>query len=213
MLTRDEHQTLEEPLRVAEPKRPSEPCASAQRYAARVRRLKLSVAVWAVWTIGITTLWVVNEWQANGAFERFGHEGDPGQWNPTLWALGVGIPTLVVGIMALGVYFVRPAAGREALGIQRLRFKAKRLRRNPAAMIAPCTARGVPTGDAIPAEVEFLPAGEHAHVDRLMAEKYRVRRDPDPADLPAGDEAPRQGSERAGDGRVPGDHADVRPAR
>jgi hypothetical protein len=55
-------------------------------------------------------------------------------------------------------------------------YKAKRLRRNPAAMVAPCTARGVPKGDAIPVQVEFLPPDEHARVDRLMAEKYRVDR-------------------------------------
>ena len=55
-------------------------------------------------------------------------------------------------------------------------YKAKRLRRNPAAMVAPCTARGLPKGDAIPVEVEFLPPDKHARVDRLMAEKYRVDR-------------------------------------
>ena len=55
-------------------------------------------------------------------------------------------------------------------------YKAKRLRRNPAAMVAPCTARGVPKGEAIPVQVEFLPPDEHARVDRLMAEKYRVDR-------------------------------------
>jgi PPOX class probable F420-dependent enzyme len=55
-------------------------------------------------------------------------------------------------------------------------WKAKRLRRNPAAAVAPSDARGRPTGAAIPAQVEFLPPEEWAHVDRLMAEKYRVRR-------------------------------------
>lgn len=55
-------------------------------------------------------------------------------------------------------------------------YKAKRLRRNPAAMVAPCTARGVPKGDAIPVQVEFLPPDAHARVDRLMAEKYRLDR-------------------------------------
>ena len=55
-------------------------------------------------------------------------------------------------------------------------YKAKRLRRNPAAMVAPCTARGVPQGDAVPVEVEFLSPDKHARVDRLMAEKYRVDR-------------------------------------
>jgi hypothetical protein len=43
-------------------------------------------------------------------------------------------------------------------------------------MVAPCTARGVPQGDAVPVEVEFLPPDEHARVDRLVAEKYRVDR-------------------------------------
>jgi PPOX class probable F420-dependent enzyme len=55
-------------------------------------------------------------------------------------------------------------------------YKAKRLRRNPSAMVAPCTARGVPKGDAIPVQVEFLSPDEHARVDRLMAEKYQVDR-------------------------------------
>jgi PPOX class probable F420-dependent enzyme len=55
-------------------------------------------------------------------------------------------------------------------------YKAKRLRRNPAAMVGPCTATGRPTADAVPATVEFLPADEHGHVDRLMARKYRVDR-------------------------------------
>jgi PPOX class probable F420-dependent enzyme len=54
--------------------------------------------------------------------------------------------------------------------------KAKRLRRNPLATVAPCTARGTPTGDAISVRVEFLPPGEYARVDGLMAQRYRVRR-------------------------------------
>jgi len=124
MLTRDEHRVLEQPPAAARPTRPDELRMAARRYAARVRRLKLSAAVWGMWTILITTLWVVHEWDVNGAFERFGHEGDPGQWNPTLWALGIGIPTLIVGIMALAVYFVRSAAERAVLRMQRLKFHA-----------------------------------------------------------------------------------------
>lgn len=122
MLTRDEHRVVEERRRAVRPTRPDELRMAARRYAARVRRLKLSVALWGVWTILITTLWVTHEWDVNGAFERFGHEGDPGQWNPTLWALGLGVATLIVGIMALGVYFVRPTVDRAVLRIQRLKF-------------------------------------------------------------------------------------------
>jgi len=53
-------------------------------------------------------------------------------------------------------------------------YKARRLRHNPAAMVAPCTARGVAKGDAIPVHVEFLHDGDHARVDALMSEKYRI---------------------------------------
>jgi hypothetical protein len=120
--TGGEHRVLQEPPRTARPTRPDERRMATRRYAARVRRLKLSVVAWGVWTILITTLWVAHEWHANGVFERFGHEGDPGQWNPTLWALGVGVPTLVVGIMALGVYFVRPTTDPAMLRTERLKF-------------------------------------------------------------------------------------------
>jgi hypothetical protein len=104
------------------PTPPNELRRAARRYAARVRRLKLSAVAWGVWTVLVTTLWVAHQWNANGALERFGHEGDPGQWNPTLWALGIGIPTLIVGIMALAVYFVRPTADPAIARMQRLKF-------------------------------------------------------------------------------------------
>jgi hypothetical protein len=122
MLTRDERRVVEERPLVARPTWPDELRMAARRYAARVRRLKLTAAVWGVWTILITTLWVAHEWDVNGAFDRFGHEGDPGQWNPTLWALGIGVPTLIVGIMALAVYFVRPTTDPAVLRTQRLKF-------------------------------------------------------------------------------------------
>jgi hypothetical protein len=122
MLTKDEHRVQEKQPRATRPTVPDERCMASRHYARRVRRFKLSFAVWGVWTILITTLWVAHEWTVNGAFERFGHEGDPGQWNPTLWALGIVIPTLIVGIMALGVYFVRPTSNRAVLRAQRSRF-------------------------------------------------------------------------------------------
>jgi hypothetical protein len=83
--------------------------AAAERQVARMRRLKLNAAAWGLGAIVFTTLWVLSQWQANGALESFGHEGEHGQWNPTLWALAVGIWGLVVGIMALRVHFERPA--------------------------------------------------------------------------------------------------------
>jgi hypothetical protein len=86
---------------------------AADRHARRLRRLRINVAAWAVGTVLLTTLWVVDQWQANGALESFGHEGEEGQWNPTLWALGVGIWSLIVGIMALRVHFERPATAAD----------------------------------------------------------------------------------------------------
>ena len=96
--------------------------AAMRRHAKRVRRLKINVAAWAFGTIVLTTLWALNQWSANGALERFGHEGDPGQWNPTLWALGVGLWSLVVGIMALRVRFEKPTTDTRREDIGRLKF-------------------------------------------------------------------------------------------
>jgi hypothetical protein len=115
MLTRDEHRVLEESPRAARPTPPDELRLASRQYARRVRRFKLSFAVWGPWTILITSLWIAHEWDVNGAFERFGHEGDPGEWNPTLWALGLGIPTLIVGIMALSAYFARSTVANATL--------------------------------------------------------------------------------------------------
>jgi hypothetical protein len=92
---------------------PDEARAAARRQAGRVRRLKLNAVAWALGTILATALWVWHEWQANGAFERFAHEGNPGDWNPTIWALVIGVWALAVGIMALQVHFERPATPAE----------------------------------------------------------------------------------------------------
>ena len=73
-------------------------------------------------TILLTAAWIVHEWQASGAFAHFGHEGNTGDWNPTLWAIAVLVWGLVVGIMALRAYFERPATAakvdREAERLQ-----------------------------------------------------------------------------------------------
>jgi hypothetical protein len=97
---------------------------AARRHAKRVRRLRINLAAWAVGTILLTTLWVLNQWNANGALEHFGNSGNPGDWNPTLWALAIGVWSLVVGIMALQVHFERPVADAAAERIGRLKFHA-----------------------------------------------------------------------------------------
>jgi PPOX class probable F420-dependent enzyme len=55
-------------------------------------------------------------------------------------------------------------------------YKVKRIRRDPEVTIAECTARGELRGAPIAARAAFLPENEHARIDRLMAEKYRIDR-------------------------------------
>lgn len=55
-------------------------------------------------------------------------------------------------------------------------YKARRLRRNPAVMVAACSARGAVRGEQYPGRAEFLPESEHERIDRLIAEKYRIDR-------------------------------------
>jgi hypothetical protein len=92
---------------------PTEPRRKARSQAERVHRLKLVVTGWVLAATLVTVLWVVDERQANGPLERFGHEGEPGQWNPTLWAVAVGLSGLVVGILALHTYLERPPTATE----------------------------------------------------------------------------------------------------
>lgn len=75
------------------------------RHARRARRLKAHAVAWALGTTIVTAAWIAHEWNVNGAFERFAHGGDRGDWNPTLWALVILGWALVVGIMALRVHF------------------------------------------------------------------------------------------------------------
>ena len=55
-------------------------------------------------------------------------------------------------------------------------FKAKRIRRNPSVMIAPCAANGRPRSDPVPGRVEVLPDSELDRAEPLMARKYRIDR-------------------------------------
>jgi hypothetical protein len=114
--------TKPEPTAPAKEREVAEPLRT---YARRVRRLKINVAAWAVGTIALTALWIVHQWNANGAFEHFGFSGNPGDWNPTLWALAIGLWSLAVGIMALRVLFERPPTEVEvAAEVERLAVSA-----------------------------------------------------------------------------------------
>jgi hypothetical protein len=133
MLTKDESRAQTLPPTAADAEE-DELRAAARRHLKRASRLRINALAWALGAIVITTLWVVVEWQANGAFERFGHEGEPGQWNPTLWALAIGVWGLIVGIMALRVHFERPTTTAE---VQR---EIERLSARRGADVAPADA-------------------------------------------------------------------------
>lgn len=51
-------------------------------------------------------------------------------------------------------------------------WKAKRLRRNPAVLIAPSTMKGRPTGEPISARAELLDRGEARYAAQLLARKH-----------------------------------------
>jgi len=55
-------------------------------------------------------------------------------------------------------------------------FKAKRIRRNPRVMVAPCSAGGRLRSDPVSARAEILPPSELHRVDQLMTRKYRLDR-------------------------------------
>jgi len=53
-------------------------------------------------------------------------------------------------------------------------WKAKRLRNNPQAEVAPSTMRGKPTGPAIRVRARLLGGDEAAHASRALTRKHRI---------------------------------------
>jgi PPOX class probable F420-dependent enzyme len=51
-------------------------------------------------------------------------------------------------------------------------WKVKRVRRNPAVEVAPCTMRGEPLGAAVPGTARVLDADDTERVRRALAKKY-----------------------------------------
>jgi uncharacterized protein len=52
-------------------------------------------------------------------------------------------------------------------------YKVRRIRRNPAVMVAPCTATGRLRAEPVAAHARLLPDAEVSRVERLMTRKYR----------------------------------------
>jgi hypothetical protein len=121
MLTKNER-TASPPL--AEPsKQDDELRIWARRHVERVRRLKRNVAVFVLGMVALTSVWVIVEWNDNGAFERFSGENNPGDWEP--WILYVLlIWGFFVALDALKVLFDRPTTEVEVdRQLERLRSR------------------------------------------------------------------------------------------
>ena len=95
----------------------------ARQHVERVQRLKLHVAAFLLGMVVLTPVWLLVEWQDNGAFKHWSSNGNPGDWEP--WILYVAlIWGLVVGIAALKAYFDRPTTEAEVdLEVRRLRSR------------------------------------------------------------------------------------------
>ena len=86
--------------------------AWARKHVERVQRLKRDVAVYVLGTVALTAVWVLVEWNDNGAFERFSGGNNPGDWEP--WILYVAlIWGFFVALDALKVHFDRPTTEAE----------------------------------------------------------------------------------------------------
>jgi hypothetical protein len=98
--------------------------AWARTHVERVQRLKRDVAVFVLGMVALTGVWMLVEWNDNGAFERFSGGNNPGDWEP--WFLYVAlIWGFFVALDALRVYFDRPTTEAEIdRQIERLRSRA-----------------------------------------------------------------------------------------
>ena len=72
MLTKNGHRASSALPSAVVPAEKDELRTAARRQVKRVHRLKIHAGAWALGTIVLTALWVLNEWQANGGFEHFG---------------------------------------------------------------------------------------------------------------------------------------------
>jgi hypothetical protein len=98
--------------------------AWARKHVERVHRLKRDIAVFVLGMVVLTSIWVLVEWQDNGAFERFSGGNNPGDWEP--WILYVAlIWGFFLALDVLKTYFDRPTTEAEVEAqIERLRPRA-----------------------------------------------------------------------------------------
>jgi 2TM domain len=84
----------------------------AREHVDRVRRLKFHVAAYLLGMALLTPIWLLIEWQDNGAFERWSSNSNPGDWEPWIIYPAIGWGLFVL-IKALQTYFDRPTTEAE----------------------------------------------------------------------------------------------------
>lgn len=84
----------------------------ARTHVERVHRLKRDVAVFVLGMFVLTAIWMLVEWQDNGAFERLSSGSNPGDWDPWIFFVAL-IWGFFVALDALKAYFDRPATEAE----------------------------------------------------------------------------------------------------
>lgn len=84
----------------------------ARKHVERVHRLKRDLALYGLGMLVLTSIWMLVEWQDNGAFERFSGGNNPGDWEPWIAYVAL-IWGFFVVLEALKVYFDRPTTEAE----------------------------------------------------------------------------------------------------
>lgn len=111
MLTKNER-TIAQSAPFATPQPEDELRVWARKHVERVHRFWRDLALYGLGMVVITSIWVLVEWQDNGAFERFSGGNNPGDWEP--WVLYVAlIWGFFVALDALKVLFDRPTSEEE----------------------------------------------------------------------------------------------------
>ena len=77
-----------------------------------IGRLKFHVAAWVLGMIVLSPLWALIEWQDNGGFQHWSNNGNRGDWEPWILAVG-GIWALMIAALALRTYLDRPTTEEE----------------------------------------------------------------------------------------------------
>jgi len=79
----------------------------ARKHVERVQKLKRDVALYILGMLVLTSIWMLVEWQDNGAFERFSGGNNPGDWEPWIAYVAL-IWGFFVVLDAMRVLFDRP---------------------------------------------------------------------------------------------------------